>query len=216
MAGMLPGVESAQMRRVRQSGEPPCVDGIYGSTRRSCFCLYASNHKSHHTSTSPLQRSILNQAYMDEKLGVEAREANGRLDERLRTQRKSQLKRKSRKEESYRACKHCDQGSSAPPTPLSSAPAATRLAHNLTHSRSNYALIALIVLFLSLFYHPLSIIIFLIVFVAWLVLYFSRDQPLEVFGFAVPDQVVMVSCLGNGGGSGPHSRVAQRHGFECD
>ncbi|KAM1072254.1 hypothetical protein ACFX13_017807 [Malus domestica] len=93
MAGMLPGVESARRRRVRQSGEPPCVGGIHGSTRRSCFCLYASNHESHHTSTSPLQRSILNQAYMDEKLGVEAREAKGRLDERLRTQRKSQLKR---------------------------------------------------------------------------------------------------------------------------
>ncbi|KAM1543197.1 hypothetical protein ACFX1S_012916 [Malus domestica] len=62
---------------------------------------------------------------MDEKLGVEAREANGRLDERLRTQRKSQLKRKSRNEESYRACELCDQDSSAPPTPPSFAPAAT-------------------------------------------------------------------------------------------
>ncbi|CAN6547861.1 hypothetical protein C1H46_013562 [Malus baccata] len=70
--------------------------------------------------------------------------------------------------------------------------ATTRLAQNLTHFRSNYALIALIVLFLSLLYHPFSIIVFLIVFAAWLVLYFSRDQPLEVFGFAVPDRVVMV------------------------
>ncbi|KAM0985372.1 hypothetical protein ACFX2I_012567 [Malus domestica] len=70
--------------------------------------------------------------------------------------------------------------------------ATTRLAQNLTHFRSNYALIALIVLFLSLLYHPFSIIVFLIVFAAWLVLYFSRDQPLEVFGFVVPDRVVMV------------------------
>ncbi|RXH92355.1 hypothetical protein DVH24_033251 [Malus domestica] len=66
--------------------------------------------------------------------------------------------------------------------------ATTRLTQNLTHFQSNYALIALIVLFLSLIYHLFSII----VFAAWLVLYFSRDQPLMVFGFTVPDQVVMV------------------------
>ncbi|KAM1611468.1 hypothetical protein ACFX1Z_000247 [Malus domestica] len=125
MAGMLPGVESAWRRLVRQSGEPPCVGGIHGSNRRYCFYLYASNHESHHTSTPLLQRSILNQAYMDENLGVEAREANGRLDERLRTKRKSQLKRKSRNEESYRACELCDQDSSAHSTSPSSAPAAT-------------------------------------------------------------------------------------------
>ncbi|KAM1331991.1 hypothetical protein TB1_043641 [Malus domestica] len=70
--------------------------------------------------------------------------------------------------------------------------ATTRLTQNLTHFQSNYALIALIVLFLSLIYHMFSIIVFLIVFATWLVLYFSRDQPLVVFGFTVPDQVVMV------------------------
>ncbi|XP_021834584.1 PRA1 family protein D-like [Prunus avium] len=65
--------------------------------------------------------------------------------------------------------------------------ATTRLAQNLTHFRSNYTLLLLTELFLSLLYHPVSIIVFLIIF-----LYFSRDQPLEVFGFTVGDRVVMV------------------------
>ncbi|BFG37833.1 hypothetical protein CerSpe_241070 [Prunus speciosa] len=65
--------------------------------------------------------------------------------------------------------------------------ATTRLAQNLTHFRSNYTLVLLTELFLSLLYHPVSIIVFLIIF-----LYFSRDQPLEVFGFTVGDRVVMV------------------------
>ncbi|CAB4286352.1 unnamed protein product [Prunus armeniaca] len=65
--------------------------------------------------------------------------------------------------------------------------ATTRLAHNLTHFRSNYTSVLLTELFLSLLYHPVSIIVLLIIF-----LYFSRDQPLEVFGFTVGDRVVMV------------------------
>ncbi|KAH0972930.1 hypothetical protein GBA52_025086 [Prunus armeniaca] len=65
--------------------------------------------------------------------------------------------------------------------------ATTRLAQNLTHFRSNYTLVLLTELLLSLLYHPVSIIVFLIIF-----LYFSRDQPLEVFGFTVVDGVVMV------------------------
>ncbi|KAH0972924.1 hypothetical protein GBA52_025080 [Prunus armeniaca] len=65
--------------------------------------------------------------------------------------------------------------------------ATTRLAQNLTHFRSDYTLVLLTELFLSLLYHPVSIIVLLIIF-----LYFSRDQPLEVFGFTVGDRVVMV------------------------
>ncbi|KAG8485848.1 hypothetical protein CXB51_019200 [Gossypium anomalum] len=44
------------------------------------------------------QRSILTQSYQDDKLGGVAREAKERLDERLRSQRKSEPKRHSNKE----------------------------------------------------------------------------------------------------------------------
>ncbi|KAK6248280.1 hypothetical protein QUC31_019845 [Theobroma cacao] len=100
MAGMLPGVECARRRRFHQSGgasDSPSTVPI-GWTRRSSFCLYTSNHETHHSSVSSQQRSILNQANQDEKLGEVAREAKERLDERLRSQRKSEPKRQNSKE----------------------------------------------------------------------------------------------------------------------
>ncbi|KAG2665196.1 hypothetical protein I3760_16G118900, partial [Carya illinoinensis] len=102
MAGMLPGVECARRRRFHQSGA--CSDSqitmaAHGGTRRSSFCLYRSNHEpQHHNSTSLQTRSLLNQAHQDEKLGEVAREAKERLDERLRTQRKTNTKRYDSKE----------------------------------------------------------------------------------------------------------------------
>ncbi|KAL5547679.1 hypothetical protein UlMin_002910 [Ulmus minor] len=106
MAGMLPGVECARRRRFHQSGGSSDSLNVpsHGWTRRSSFCLYTSNHETHHSSTSLLkQRSISNQAYQDdEKLGAEAREAKERLDERLRTQRKSNSKRQNNKKEGLR------------------------------------------------------------------------------------------------------------------
>ncbi|XP_062078258.1 probable E3 ubiquitin-protein ligase RHY1A [Humulus lupulus] len=106
MAGMLPGVECARRRRFHQSGGScdslGAPSSSCGRTRRSSFCLYTSNHETHTTSASILkQRTIFsNQFYQDdEKLGVEAREAKERLDERLRTQRKSEPKRQNKSRE---------------------------------------------------------------------------------------------------------------------
>ncbi|XP_021899416.1 E3 ubiquitin-protein ligase ZNRF3-like [Carica papaya] len=98
MAGMLPGVECARRRRFHQS--VACSDSspslaAHGWTRRPSFCLYSSNRETHHSSVSSLPRLKSNQAYsQDEKLGEIAREAKERLDERLRTQRKLDPKRK--------------------------------------------------------------------------------------------------------------------------
>lgn len=77
--------------------------------------------------------------------------------------------------------------------PSSLSDATTRLAQNLTHFRFNYVLVLLVVLFLSLIYHPISMIVFLLVFVAWLFLYFSREQPLTLAGFTVDDRLVVVA-----------------------
>lgn len=101
MAGMLPGVEFARRRRLYGYSDSSSVAGHSNWTRRSSFCLYTSNHESHLSSSSATQRSILNQAYQDDKLGEVAREAKERLDERLRTQRNmSETRRNNNSKES--------------------------------------------------------------------------------------------------------------------
>ncbi|CAA2960135.1 probable E3 ubiquitin- ligase RHY1A [Olea europaea subsp. europaea] len=91
MAGMLPGVESARRRRFHSDSPNPSG---YNFTRRSSFCLYTSNHENLHSSSSSM-RIPIGQAYCDEKLGAVAREAKKRLDEKLKAQWKSKIKRVS-------------------------------------------------------------------------------------------------------------------------
>ncbi|KAF8389171.1 hypothetical protein HHK36_025864 [Tetracentron sinense] len=100
MAGMLPGVECARRRRFHQGGGSIDSQTVaeHGRTRRPSFCLYISNHETYLNSSSSLRRNTMNQTLQDEKLGGVAREAKERLDEKLRTKRKSETKRNSSKE----------------------------------------------------------------------------------------------------------------------
>lgn len=70
--------------------------------------------------------------------------------------------------------------------------ATMRLIRNLSYFRVNYILISLTILFLSLLYHPISLIIFLIISLIWYSIYISgREQPVKLLGHEISDSVVL-------------------------
>ncbi|KAK7411649.1 hypothetical protein VNO78_03084 [Psophocarpus tetragonolobus] len=98
MAGMLPGVECARRRRFHRcldSSNSSSLASSHVSSRRSSFCLYASNHECRISSSSSLQRSVLYQTHPDDNMGGAAREAKQRLDDKFRAQRMSENKRQN-------------------------------------------------------------------------------------------------------------------------
>ncbi|XP_023000399.1 PRA1 family protein F3-like [Cucurbita maxima] len=67
----------------------------------------------------------------------------------------------------------------------------SRIKNNLAYFRMNYAIIVLIILLLSLLWHPISLIVLAAMLAVWLFLYFLRDEPLFFFGRLIADRVVL-------------------------
>jgi len=77
--------------------------------------------------------------------------------------------------------------------PESCGEARARARRNLAYFRANYALAALVLVFLGLVSRPVSMLVFLALFVAWLGLYFGRGEgePLVCLRREVDDRVVL-------------------------
>ncbi|AES67873.1 putative prenylated rab acceptor PRA1 [Medicago truncatula] len=73
--------------------------------------------------------------------------------------------------------------------------AISRYKINICFFEMNYTIILVIILFLSLLFHPTSLIVFLELMASWLFLYFLRDEPFTVFGRLISDRVVVFPML---------------------
>lgn len=76
--------------------------------------------------------------------------------------------------------------------PAGFADAISRVKINIGYFQMNYALVVLLVIFVSLIWHPISLIVFLALMAVWVFLYFLRDEPLVIFGRLISDRVVLV------------------------
>ncbi|KAL7100100.1 hypothetical protein ACP275_09G126600 [Erythranthe tilingii] len=76
--------------------------------------------------------------------------------------------------------------------PRSFREAVARVKTNFGYFTMNYAIVFLVIMFFSLIWHPISLIVFAAMMAVWLFLYFLRDEPLVVFGRLISDKVVLI------------------------
>ncbi|KAL1341981.1 PRA1 family protein D [Arachis duranensis] len=73
--------------------------------------------------------------------------------------------------------------------------ASARVSHNLAYFLFNYTILLFLSLILSLLSRPFPLILVLFLLALWYFLYFSRDEPLNLFNLVVLDDRAVVLAL---------------------
>ncbi|KAI5082464.1 hypothetical protein GOP47_0002207 [Adiantum capillus-veneris] len=76
--------------------------------------------------------------------------------------------------------------------PESFADAMSRVLKNIMYFRVNYIIFMLVVIGLSLLWHPVSLVVLAVLVAAWIYLYFGRTEPLVVFNRACSENQVLI------------------------
>ena len=76
--------------------------------------------------------------------------------------------------------------------PSSFSDAFSRLKKNGLYFRVNYIIFLLIVIALSLLWHPISLIVFGVFVLAWIYFYFGRTTPLVVFNRTITERQIVI------------------------
>ncbi|CAI9754021.1 unnamed protein product [Fraxinus pennsylvanica] len=75
--------------------------------------------------------------------------------------------------------------------PISLSETSFRITQNLRYFYSNYALLSLLVFLLTLLPRPLSLILFLCIFSAYIYLLLSRSEPLTVLDHTIDQKIIL-------------------------
>lgn len=68
----------------------------------------------------------------------------------------------------------------------------SRIRANTVYFQTNYTIVVLFSVFLSLIWNPFSLLILVALIGAWLFLYFLRDEPLTVFDREIDHRIVLI------------------------
>ncbi|XP_004288927.1 PREDICTED: PRA1 family protein F3-like [Fragaria vesca subsp. vesca] len=70
-----------------------------------------------------------------------------------------------------------------------------RIRTNVAFFRMNYTIIILAILFISLLWHPISLLLMIVLMAAWLSLYYLHDKPLMVLDHDIDHRFLMTALF---------------------